>query len=161
VRKQAATTADAVPNQTGAAPQAEDAVRVRQRVMADAIRALRPDARQGSLLTSEIGAVLRAEIEAAFNSPRSALIRDELEEQNEGRPDQTPPEVNQPSTAPRVPPVLLARLPVLPAQLEFAFSGRALLLKDVDANLVVDVVPDALPEAVLARGEQESAAAPT
>ena len=36
-------------------------------------------------------------------------------------------------------------LPVLPLELEYRLSGRALILVDVSANLVVDVLVEALP----------------
>ena len=49
--------------------------------------------------------------------------------------------------APRVPPVLLESLPQLPQQVEFAFSGRTLILRDVDADVVVDFIPEAFPDA--------------
>jgi 3',5'-cyclic AMP phosphodiesterase CpdA len=44
-----------------------------------------------------------------------------------------------------VPPRLVEVLPPLPKQLEYDFTGRALILRDVDADLVVDFIPDALP----------------
>jgi hypothetical protein len=37
-------------------------------------------------------------------------------------------------------------LPVIPRELAYAFWGRDLVLVDVEANLVIDVLPDALPE---------------
>jgi hypothetical protein len=52
-----------------------------------------------------------------------------------------------PSTLPlaTVPPVLLQQLPRLPESLEYRLMGRALVLRDVSANLIVDVVEKALP----------------
>jgi hypothetical protein len=43
------------------------------------------------------------------------------------------------------PPRLLFQLPPLAPELQYRFLGRALILLDVDASLVVDVLPDALP----------------
>lgn len=43
------------------------------------------------------------------------------------------------------PPTLLANLPELPKGLEYRILGRELILRDSDANLVVDYVPNALP----------------
>jgi len=42
-------------------------------------------------------------------------------------------------------PSMLAGLPELPGELEYRFLGRNLLIIDVLANLVVDVLDDALP----------------
>ena len=43
-----------------------------------------------------------------------------------------------------MPPLLLLQLPALPAELEYRFLGNALILLDVDANLIVDFIPNAL-----------------
>jgi hypothetical protein len=57
--------------------------------------------------------------------------------------------VNQeyPAAAPlaTIPPELLSDLPPLPAELEYRFLGRALILRDADANLVVDYIESAIP----------------
>jgi hypothetical protein len=57
--------------------------------------------------------------------------------------------VNQeyPASAPlaTIPPELLTELPPLPSELEYRFLGRALILRDADANLVVDYVENAIP----------------
>ena len=44
-----------------------------------------------------------------------------------------------------MPPTLLMNLPGLPKGLEYRLLGRELVLRDVDANLVVDYVANALP----------------
>lgn len=44
-----------------------------------------------------------------------------------------------------VPPKLLARLPMLPEELEYRLVDRRLLLRDRDANLIVDVLVGAEP----------------
>ena len=43
------------------------------------------------------------------------------------------------------PPSLLLSLPELPKGLEYRLVGRELVLRDVDANIVVDYVANALP----------------
>src|SRR6185503_9267869 len=79
--------------------------------------------------------------------PKVELIRDELVEQTEGQKDPPPAvAVNRLAPAPRVPPMLLESLPQLPAQVEFDFVGRTLILRDVDADVVIDFVPEAFPE---------------
>ena len=51
--------------------------------------------------------------------------------------------------APELPPVpplaVTAALPALPEGLQYKFIGRDLVLVDVDANVIVDVLPDAVP----------------
>jgi hypothetical protein len=44
-----------------------------------------------------------------------------------------------------MPPTLLQLLPPLPQQLEYRIVGRDLVLLDLKANLIVDVVRQALP----------------
>jgi hypothetical protein len=43
------------------------------------------------------------------------------------------------------PPTILMNLPRLPPELEYRINGRALVLRDTNANLVVDLIPDAIP----------------
>ncbi len=43
------------------------------------------------------------------------------------------------------PPTLLSDLPRLPSELEYRIVGRELVLLDSAANLIVDLLPDALP----------------
>ncbi|MBV9622432.1 MAG: hypothetical protein JOZ14_00460 [Acidobacteria bacterium] len=44
------------------------------------------------------------------------------------------------------PPTLLLNLPSLPDGLEYRILDRELVVRDRDANIVVDYVPNALPE---------------
>ena len=46
-----------------------------------------------------------------------------------------------------VPPLLLERLQRLPDGVEYRFMGRDLILRDSFSNLIVDVVPEAVPTA--------------
>jgi hypothetical protein len=153
-RKQAAQEAERVPGKAAPAPAAEQSVRTRQNALADALRSkLRPNARQGEIFTPPVASAIVKDIEAAFDSPRRELLLDELAEQNNTPPNAPTPEINQHLEAPRVPPRLREVLPPLPQQLEYDFAGRALVLRDIDADLVVDYIPDALPaQAPVAEG---------
>jgi hypothetical protein len=42
------------------------------------------------------------------------------------------------------PPSLLQNLPQLPPDVEYRFVGNALILRDVEANLIVDFLPEAI-----------------
>jgi hypothetical protein len=46
---------------------------------------------------------------------------------------------------PTMPPRLLAKLPVLPSGLQYRFVNRDLVLWDSQADLVIDIIPDAIP----------------
>jgi hypothetical protein len=85
----------------------------------------------------------------AFDGPQRDLLMDSLAEQNDagkGASPAPPIAIHQRVDAPRVPPLLVEALPPLPRQLAYDFIGRALILRDVDAEVVADFLPDALPE---------------
>jgi len=146
-RKTAAQQAENVPGKATAGSGAEQSVRTRQNSLADALRTqLRPNAKQGDLVSPDMAAAITGEIKKAFETPKRDLILDELAEQN-GTPANAPtPTINQQLSAPRVPPRLMEVLPPLPKQLEYDFVGRTLVVRDVDADVVVDFIPGALPE---------------
>jgi hypothetical protein len=160
-RKEAAQQAERIPGSNTPAPAAEQALRTRQNALADALRTkLRPDAKQGDLVTAPVAAEIRKQIQAAFDSPRKDLLIDELAEQNTTPANAAKPAVNQRLEAPRVPPRLMEALPLLPKQLEYDFAGRTLILRDIDADVVVDYIPDALPAPMPVSTVKEGAAKP-
>jgi Calcineurin-like phosphoesterase len=145
-RKQAAQVAESTPGKAAAAPSAEAAVRARENDLATELKTrLRPNARQGDIFTPQVASVLRRNIEDAFNGPERDLLLDELAEQNTTPAATATPAVNERLEAPRFPPRALEMLPPLPAQLEYDFVDHTLVLRDVDAEVVVDFLPNALP----------------
>lgn len=152
-RRQAAEAAERVPGAAAPSPTAEAAVRTRQAELVDALRTkLRPNARQGEIFTPRIAPALKHRLESEFAGPKRDLLLDELAEQNEAPVAATAPAINETLQTPRVPPRLVEILPPLPKQLEYDFAGRTLVLRDVDADVVVDFLPDALPEQPPAAG---------
>ena len=146
LRKLAAVEAEKVPGKDTPATGAEQSVRTRQNSLADALRLkLRPNAKPGDLFTPPMAAALTHQIQNVFNTPKRGLLFDDLAEQNSTPASTQVPEVNARLDAPRVPPRLMEILPPLPKQLEYDFVGRTLVLRDVDADVVVDFLPDALP----------------
>ena len=160
-RKQAAQESERVPGKAGGSAGAEQSVRTRQNALADALRSrLRPNAKQGDLFSPPVAAEIQKEIKAMFDSPQRDLLIDELAEQM-NTPANTPkPTINQRLVAPRVPPRLMDVLPPLPKQLEYDFTDRSLVLRDVDADLVIDFVPEAFPQSTPSKGVGEAAATP-
>ncbi|HEY6212126.1 MAG TPA: metallophosphoesterase, partial [Vicinamibacterales bacterium] len=150
-RREAAITGDAAVNQTSA-DGSEAAIRLRQRSLADAIRiTVRPNAQEGDVLSPAVADLIRQELSEAFAGAKADIIRDGLQDQNEGLSvGSIEVTINQMVALPRLPPVLLESLPQLPQQVEFAFTGRTLILRDVDADVVVDVIRDAFPDSPLA-----------
>jgi hypothetical protein len=148
LRNEAAKAAEALPGQATSPASAEAAVRARQAALASLIRTRgRSTARQGDIFTSSEADVFRRRLAAAFAGRDAALIRHELQEQNDerkGHPEDL--RINAAYRAPRVPPEIIKLLPVVPPPLEYDFDGRTLLLHDVEADLIVDVLPNAFPE---------------
>jgi len=114
-----------------------------------AIRKARSGARQGDLfgppLRERFVAVVRSESRGRTGTPVKKIIREDNPNQNAKT---VPLAINAayPDASPlsTVPPTLLLRLPTLPESLDFRFVGKALVLRDVRANLIVDFIPDAL-----------------
>jgi hypothetical protein len=115
-----------------------------QDVLAAKIRAVRQHARQGDIFPPQVAALFRRlmypELQGASGRETRGNILDE--------PATAPLQVNAryPSTQPlpTVPPNVLANLPQLPEDVEYRIVGRHLLLRDVDANIIVDYIPNAI-----------------
>jgi hypothetical protein len=117
-----------------------------QRQFASGVEEKRRGAAQGAIFTPEIAAEFRHRIAAAMQGPDAAAIRASLAR---GAPVQINQlRVNRPYPAgtplQSAPPSLLLNLPALPPEVEYRVVGRYLILRDVDANLIVDCIPDAI-----------------
>ena len=122
----------------------------RERVaLRQAMQQARPNAKQGDLFTPPVAAAFRQILAQTMSGPEGAKIRASLAHAEPGAP--APLVVNgvypdgkgQPLQS--VPPTLLLKLPVLPKGLEYRIAGKTLSLRDADANMVVDLLPNALP----------------
>ncbi len=116
----------------------------RRKALAVGIRAARPDARQGAIFTpaveADIRRIIRADIRAREPDDRAA-VRKEVPRLPFAVNDEYP----EGAALATVPAMLLAQLPRLPEILEYRFFDRHLILLDVDAHLIVDYIPAALP----------------
>jgi hypothetical protein len=121
--------------------------------LARAIRARRPTARRGDVFDAKVVPTLvarvRAELQGAEARPARKVIR-------EGNPDFDPEgyvpvairvNADYPLRAPvsTVPASVLLVLPPLPEALDYRFVGRDLIMRDVEANLIVDYILGAAP----------------
>ena len=115
--------------------------------MAEKIQEARADAKQGDIFTPEIEAYFRKRIAAAMRGANGPKIRSSL---RHAEPLHSMPlHVNQPYPdgvpLQSVPPTLLLNLPRLPKELEYRIVGRDLALHDIGPNLIVDLIPGAVP----------------
>jgi ribosomal protein L12E/L44/L45/RPP1/RPP2 len=142
-----------------------DATKIKavQEALGAKIRAARATAKSGDILTPEVRNKFRRLMYPVVQGPAAqgtsgsakavkADVKDELKENSEeqkeegGRPvvlkvnATYPPDAPLPSTPPQV----LMNLPKLPEQLEYRIVGKTLIIRDVDANIIVDFVPNAI-----------------
>ena len=134
----------------GKAPRSNDAadmIVANQRQLGKKIRLARAGAKQGEIFTPNIERYFRRQIAASLAGPHGKEIRASLRHAepvkmelqiNESYPERVPLQ--------STPPTLLLNLPSLPDGLEYRILDRELVVRDRDANIVVDYVPNALPE---------------
>lgn len=114
--------------------------------LANKVRVGRAGAKQGEIFTSQAADYFRSQIAATLQGPHGKQIRSSL---RHSEPTEMELQINQsyPEKVPlqSTPPTLLLNLPELPKGLEYRILGRELVLRDSDANIIVDYIPDALP----------------
>jgi hypothetical protein len=118
-----------------------------RRELANNVRVARAGAGQGEIFTTDIAGYFHREIAATLNGRHGKQIRSSL---RHSEPTKIELQINQ-SYPEKValqstPPTLLLNLPELPKGLEYRILGRELVLRDSDANIIVDYVPNALPD---------------
>jgi hypothetical protein len=136
-------------------------IKATQEALGAKIRAARATAKPGDILTPEIRnkfrrlmypVTARPSPKGTAGSAVKADVNEELKENTEERKEEGgkpvalkvnavyPPDTPLPSTPPQV----LMNLPKLPKQLEYRIVGKNLIIRDVEANIVVDFVPNAI-----------------
>ncbi len=117
-----------------------------ERQFASGVEQARRGAKQGAIFTPEIAAQFRRLIAAAMQGPDAAAIRASLARGAPVRVNELRVNRPYPPGAPlqSAPPSLLLNLPALPHEVEYRVVGHYLILRDVDANLIVDCIPDAI-----------------
>jgi hypothetical protein len=140
-----------------------DQIAAHQQAMKRAIQQARRGAKQGEMFKKPVEAAFRRIIAKERNSPEWPGELKEIKQGNpkvEGVPKQSDPtqEVmknvplringDYPDSAPfsSVPPSLLLKLPQLPNEVRYRFVGRALIVRDTEANVILDYILDAIPD---------------
>ena len=123
-----------------------DAIVSKQHELGDKVRVARAGAMPGEVFTPEIAQYFRQRIAACFAGPHGNEIRASL---RHAEPVKMELQINQsyPESVPlqSTPPTLLLNLPALPDGLEYRILDSELVLRDTQANIVVDYIPNALP----------------
>jgi hypothetical protein len=118
-----------------------------RRALAGALRAARPTARQGDMFSPDVARVFRRLVAEALAGRHIDRLFMDLYDEDWPLPYGVRPQVNDPypkGATHAVPPILLQRLPALPANIEYRIVCDDLVLWDVDADLVIDFLPGAL-----------------
>lgn len=121
-----------------------------QQTLALKIREARRNARRGDIFDEEARRAFRHTVREEFGGPHGHRARTTI---RQGEPLKTIRlHVNEPypDGVPytTVPPTLLLKFPKLPDQVAYRIVGRDLILLDVEANLVIDRIPDIFPETI-------------
>ena len=115
--------------------------------LANALIAARAQAKPGDIFTPEVATVLATLIKQEY-SRRTEPVQETRDDQQDELPDFVP-HVNQvyPTTYPLAtfPATLLPLLPPLPEELEYRVVQHYLVIRDVEANVIVDFMPNAVP----------------
>jgi len=118
--------------------------------LAAKIVSARAAAKPGDIFTPAVQAHIRAILLPELRGVKGQNARGSIMDEGPG-PDSFKVVVN--STYPKeyplgsVPPSILAALPALPEGLEYRFVYRQLIIRDAQANLIIDFMPAALPAA--------------
>jgi hypothetical protein len=115
--------------------------------LAHRIREARYSAVQGNIFTPAITEEFRRVIGITMQGPEAAGIRQSLQRAAPVRSRVMRVNSAYPAGLPlqSTPPSLLLKLPPLPPEVEYRVVGHDLVLRDVEANLVVDLIPNAIP----------------
>jgi hypothetical protein len=118
-------------------------------VLRSAIVEARPEVRQGNLFTPGIAELIRTRLADTLKVHHYTVAQVLAALNGERRPRTSNPELNQPfpwGLGSAMWPSLLAALPPLPPELEYRFADRKLVLIDMHADIVVDIIDNALPK---------------
>ncbi len=125
-----------------------EVIAAHQQALARKIREARPHARPGDIFTRGTREAFRHAVRSVFQGPQAANARATIKQgvplkEIHLRVNQVYPEADPYTT---VPPSLLLKLPKLPDEVAYGVVGRDLILLDVKADMVVDLIPEILPE---------------
>jgi hypothetical protein len=128
-------------------------IKAAQLALAAHIRAARANAKPGDILTPEIRNKFRRLMFPELKGTAGREVKEELEEdvheKDEGAPKKVIYKVNAAypdgNALPTTPPNILLSLPKLPEELEYRIIDKNLILRDVQANIIVDFITNSIP----------------
>jgi len=124
------------------------AIKAAQQALGERIGAARAGVKQGDIFTPAISALLRRVIHPETKDPDTkALLKEKKDQPKPGAVPLWKIGMPYPEKEPlaTMPPDVLERLPKLPADIEYRFVGKHLILRDVRANTIIDYAPNVIP----------------
>lgn len=124
-----------------------EAISRHEREFAHKIHEARGHQPQGNIFTPAAAAEFKRIIAETMNGPDAVTIRQSLARGEPVRLKELHANKQYPKGVPlqTTPPSLLLNLPKLPQGYQYRVIGSSLVLLDVEPNLIVDFVPDAIP----------------
>jgi hypothetical protein len=127
-------------------------IKAAQQTLAAVIRAGRADAKAGDIFTPEIRNKFRRlmypELAGREGRETKEKLKEDVHERDEAPAKPVRMTVNatypEGNPLPTTPTNLLVRLPTLPKELEYRIIDKTLILRDVEANTIVDFIPNAI-----------------
>lgn len=136
----------------GALPQLKptdlpEMITAHQQALARKMREARPHARRGKIFTHEARKAFKHAIRSEFQGPQAFHARATIQQGSPVKGIHLRVNQGYPTGVPytTVPPTLLLKLPALPAEVAYRIVDRDLILLDVNADLVVDLIHEAIP----------------
>ena len=124
------------------------AIKAAQQALGERVGAARAGVKQGDIFTPEISALFRRVIHPETKDPDTkALLKEKKDQPKPGAVPLWKIGMPYPEKEPlaTMPPDVLERLPKLPADIEYRFVGKHLILRDVRANTIIDYAPNVIP----------------
>src|SRR5215217_2570571 len=110
------------------------------------LRTARPNAKRGEFFLPESADYIRRTLKSEFQGKdRQELRKTVFETETQGVVLRVNYPYAESAELSEMPATLLAKLPQLPKELRYRFVGRNMLLIDRESDVIIDIMPDALP----------------
>jgi hypothetical protein len=110
------------------------------------LRSARPNAKRGEFFRPETADFIRRTLKTEFQGKDRQQLREQIfETETQGVILRVNYPYAQSAELSEMPATLLTKLPALPKELRYRFVGRNMLLVDRESDVIIDIMPDALP----------------
>jgi hypothetical protein len=119
-------------------------IQQRQRAMARHITALRKNAHEGNIFTPEVSAYFERSLAAAYQKNSEGILANLVcisRDDQKLRPNDVYPATWEYNP---MPPTILRHLPRLPEEVEYRIVNKDLIVLDVEADMVVDILRNSI-----------------